>query len=476
MHLVVIAAFAIVRLLAELDVSFSSRGIIAAGAVIAYLGGTMALARLGCVQSVKNLDANPARAHYRHRMTRLLTNIWLLGGLAGVYVLGFGHWMMTGPPASLPLVGMLGAMSPFVAAIVMTWVMEYPMHRAFRRRLMLQATGDGPPPGGPLGIGQYVLFNIRHELLFVLAPICMIVFFADALSLYVEPALSPETAPWVILPAMLVGMGGVFIIAPVLIVKIWSTEPLPPGPLREGLTRLSKGLGVKFRRMLVWNSGDIIINAAVVGLMGRFRYVLLSDALLRRMKPHEVQAVFAHEAQHIAGHHIFYSGMFVITASLAVTAVGEALRMITGWEGWTLELFTLVLLVLALLFVFGWISRRLERQCDVHAAATMGQMLSEEPAGKISHEGAAVFAIALQKIAHLNGMLPNKRNWRHGSIEWRIQHILTLATGEASTRRIDRTVRLIKLGIWLALATSIALIVVLSALQPAEASGSLALL
>jgi hypothetical protein len=86
----------------------------------------------------------------------------------------------------------------------------------------------------------------------------------------------------------------------------------------------------------------------------------------------------------------------------------------------------------------------------------------EIPPGRITPEGAAVFAMALQRVAELNGMSYNRRNWRHGSIAWRVQYILSLGSTAGNRSDIDRTVRRIKAICWLLLAAAVAAVVVTS--------------
>jgi STE24 endopeptidase len=460
MHIVVLAAFAVVRLLAEMRILLlASRGL-AVGIVAAYLAGAVILARIASQAAMESAVASPRRGLSTGKpLLRLLTHLWLLGGLACISVTSYGQWMFSGPPSQIPLAATVGAMLPFFAAVVAGWIVEYPAHRAFRLRLVGQNPPGEPQPAGPLSLGQYVLLNTRHELLFIAAPVGMLVLLGDVLSIYVEPALSPRVAPWVMLPMMFAGMGGVFIIAPAVIVKVWSTEPLGSGPLRESLEKMARMLGVRFRRMLIWRSGGVIINAAVVGLLGRFRYVLLSDAMLRQMPQREIEAVFAHEAQHIAGHHIFYGTMLILSLSLAITGASELLRLKLGWGSWGVDAAGLMLLAAALYVAFGWVSRRLERQCDVHAAKTAGALQgSGGDQDVVSQEGAAIFAMALQRVAQLNAISPLQRNWRHGSIHWRINHVLDVASAGKGTGDIDRLVRRIKLCLWAGFVCSCALV------------------
>ena len=51
-------------------------------------------------------------------------------------------------------------------------------------------------------------------------------------------------------------------------------------------------------------------NAAVIGLLPGWRYVLLSDRLIETMTDAEIEAVFAHELGHIVHNHMAWLVVF----------------------------------------------------------------------------------------------------------------------------------------------------------------------
>jgi STE24 endopeptidase len=196
-----------------------------------------------------------------------------------------------------------------------------------------------------------------------------------------------------------------------------------------------------------------------MGLVSRFRYVLLSDALLEQMSERDIAAVFAHEAQHVKGMHIFYSMLFAISSSTLCAWSAERVRAAAGLGDWEAQVLAIMLLVAAWAFGFGWLSRRFERQSDVNGAWLIGRMEQPEaPADIITPAGAEAFAHALQSIAQLNGISLTHRNWRHGSLEGRISYVLWLGSTFASRRKIDRLVLWMKVALWLATAISVALL------------------
>jgi len=305
--------------------------------------------------------------------------------------------------------------------------------------------------------------NIRHHLLFILVPIGIIILLTDVLDLYVRPLPIFATAKWAVDAAQLGATFGVFLLAPLIIVRIWRTEPLGDTPLRRDLEAMCTRMGLRFREILVWKSGGVIANAGVVGLLPAVRYVLLSDALLAEMSPKHIRAIFAHEAGHVVHKHILFSVMFVmlvVVFSILATTVLTGLGVLTSqWQG---EMVALAMVALSFAFGFGWVSRRFERQSDVMGAWVSSQddeggEIGEDAGEVVTPRGAAVMADALEEVAALNGMRTGARNWRHGSIAWRVSYILWLGGRGGSRREIDVVVRRIKSLLVAGLALMVAL-------------------
>ncbi len=437
-------------------------------AAIAYVLVAGLLAGINSLLAVRGMQRDAGitrRVMLRHNRLALLEQLYLVLGLGAALWLGCDDWaILLGRMERIPLAPMLAPILPFIAALVLTWLMEYPFHRAYRTRLAMQHILEDPASpvtvAGPWTRGEYLGYNLRHELLFVLTPVGLIVLLHDVLALYAAPHLPPALAAWAIPAATAVASLGVFLMAPAIVVNIWRTSPLPEGPLRSALEAMAVRMKVKFRRMLVWHSGGVIANAAVMGMVGRFRYVLLSDALLEQMSDRDIAAVFAHEAQHIKGMHIFYSMLFAVSTATLCAWAAELVRTAAGLGDWEAESLSVALLAAAWAFGFGWLSRRFERQSDVNGAWLVGQMEQPDaPADIITPLGAEAFAHALQTIAKLNGISLSHRNWRHGSLESRISYVLWLGSTFASRTKIDRLVFRMKIVLWLATAASVAVLI-----------------
>jgi STE24 endopeptidase len=131
------------------------------------------------------------------------------------------------------------------------------------------------------------------------------------------------------------------------------------------------------------------------------------------------------------------------------------------------------------LLLFGFVSRRFERQADVFAARTMelsreavpdvaasatllaarsmantttsaattALALLPPPAlvyasdyapGHVGQYGAAIFGSALHRVAMVNNIPVKARSWCHGSIAKRMQYLQELSKDPVRTKRFDR--------------------------------------
>ncbi len=466
MQITVLAAIVMAMTAVELPPSGLAAGLaLPAAAAYVLLSGAIAAinSRLACwgLAAGEGLWRGVAM---RHSRIGLSLQLWLVLGLGGAIWLGQPQWSdLIERLRPIPLAATALLMTPFVGALVLTWLFDYPFHRAYRTRLAEQRALDdlvgsaAPRVRGPWSLREFLGYNLRHEFLFIAAPVGLIVLLRDVLQVYVTPLVPESISGWAIPTAMSLTSLGVFLVAPAMIVHIWRTCPMGDGPLKIALEAVGQRMNIKFRRILIWQSGGLIANAAVMGLVSRFRYVLLSDGLLEQMSAGDILAVFAHEAQHVKGRHIMYSLLFAFSTAVLCTYAADLAGTLLTLDPLTVEVAALGLLVLAWAFGFGWISRRFERQSDVNGAAVMSQMQAADlPTDSVSPQGAAAFAHALQAIAMLNGMSTTHRNWRHGSIGNRISYLLWLGSTLGSRRHIDSIVRLIKLGLWAATAVSAA--------------------
>jgi len=111
----------------------------------------------------------------------------------------------------------------------------------------------------------------------------------------------------------LVFLIAVAIIGPAMIQKFWRCKPLETGLVRERIENLCQRAGLEYANILYWPIfGGRMITAGVMGLIKKFRYILVTGALFRLLEPEEIDAVIAHEIGHVKRKHLlFYLFFFV---------------------------------------------------------------------------------------------------------------------------------------------------------------------
>lgn len=294
----------------------------------------------------------------------------------------------------------------------------------------------------------------------------------------------------------------VLLISPLFVRLAWPTRSLPNGPLRWRLEQVAHRVGFHFTDILVWDTGGLMINACVTGILPGFRYVLLTDALIETLSPEEATAVFGHEIGHLAHRHLLFFAFFFVgslgilsTFADAIAELGPGiaqLAWLTPASPRVLnELFQTTTLLTALAayvwLVFGNLSRRFERQADVFGSKVAslcsaefpslsgtGELLPTQPVTgtglTLRSTGIHIFAEALANVARYNGLDSNGPSWRHGSIAQRIAFLEGLHEDPDRERVFQEGVRTLRLRLGVVLAIGI----LLSVLTPSVMLAALA--
>jgi STE24 endopeptidase len=345
----------------------------------------------------------------------------------------------------------------------------------------LQIRGESVPEGG---LGRYLMLRSRQALGLILPVILLYVIRRD-----VAQRLWPSWDENVLAEPLEIAVLGslVLMASPVFVRLAWPTRPLPSGALRRRLERVARRVGFRFTDILVWDTGKMMLNACVTGVLPGFRYVLLTDALVETMTPVEVAAVFGHEIGHVAHRHLPYFGFFFV-GSLGVLSLladgvtaSESLLARSAWlAAWSSVAVdeaiqaVVLLLLLGLYFwgVFGYLSRRFERQADIFGSRIVscdrpvcpphtdldGDFLSEplRPSRpSLCPVGIRVFADALSNVARFNGLDRSWRSWRHGSIAGRIAFLEELERDPAQERGFEQGVRRLQFRLGIVLVAAV---------------------
>ncbi len=454
-------------------------------------------------------------------IARIVIALWMV---PAVTALG---WLdvVRGVAGDVVFLDELLVVAPAILAMIATWALFYPIERRFREALLMRDLDRGQPLHAIPTRWRYVLTMARHMLALSFVPLAMILAWRECVPWIAERiarAIDPGGATrvpngagaheWLEPILQFAGALGVLILLPPIVRRVWETVPLGPGVLRDELSTLCAREGVRVREILVWRTGGSMLNGAVLGVLPRLRYILLTDALLESLTLRQVRAVMAHEVAHVRLRHMPWMWAACLAAVLLTGLAGDSLvRLGPGWmppSPWD-ELALGGLSIAGMLLLFGWISRRFEWQADAFAVrhlslADAPAHTSATPRGDevLGHSGAsgveagtptipapappnfnarpeAILAMAgaLQTVSALNHIPIDRANWRHGSILTRLQRLRAL--GAASTPAagantilkpefpIDRVARWIKRATLLAIGFAIAWMVYLAALASA---------
>ncbi len=446
----------------ELSSAFTWGGIVLVVAAAAALASWVR-------RSIRNRP-EPRESILRRYLSWKFYHLVLLIGfyVVSLYLLGWGWTVQSlgnsigGPDAGQTRLMLPGTelllLAPFVLGLVLSWAFFYGGDRALQ-----QASHPGEPLPAFWNRGTYVLFHLRHNLGLVMAPLVLMMaqrtlrwFFSDSANEWLGQLLV-----WTLLV-------GAFICLPLLLRPVLGLRPMPAGALQDRLEATARRL--KFRcRIFLWNTHGRIANAMVVGVVPVLRYVLLSDRLLDELTPEELEAVFGHEVGHVKHHHIlFYVGFFLISLlavaqgwDVATTHVPALAQVFPANEDWAKLPF--VGLAFAYIFVvFGFLSRRCERQADLFGCRAVSCAESNcqshgtdavlPPGARgLCPTGIRTFIEALEKVASLNEISRSKpglfQSWQHSTIACRVDFLQRVLSDPALEPRFQRRVALVKWGL-----------------------------
>jgi STE24 endopeptidase len=385
-----------------------------------------------------------------------------------LFVLGVVEWLQFRlglPTLATHLLMLIPPLGMFVVVWWVHWPIEWQMHRAS----LLREIDEGRPIYPMPTRGAYVWSQLRHQLLIWLIPLIGVLVATDAVAALGDwlQLSTPTVGGLVFLAAV-----GLFALTPLMVRVIWDTVPMPDGPLRQRLLALCEQERVGIADLLLWRTIGGMINGAVIGVIPQLRYVLLTDGLVDQMPERHVEAVMAHELAHVRRRHLPWLAVAAIgTLGGVIALLDAALVLLERWGApvaamswqsggaggqWD-GIGAAVGLVLGLgiwFVVFGYISRRYERQADAFAVQHFARRQAEgddepqaaETEGRVTEEAVEAMAGALESLAGLNHIRPEQANWRHGSIQWRCDYLRTLVGRPIDQLPIDRQVRQINWG------------------------------
>lgn len=290
---------------------------------------------------------------------------------------------------------------------------------------------------------SFIISNLKLNFP-ILFPWLILAFLFDLISL----------SPWSGLEKLLIQPAGqmiffsVFLILlmifiPSLIQYWWRCKPFETSEKVRDIKNFLNGMNFRYRDLVDWPIFEgRMMTAGIMGIIPRFRYILVTESLMDILTNTELKAVMAHEVGHARyRHQIFYAafflGFFAITLGLSdpefyfraisYLLIKFSIKDISPNLFYSLSAIPfLIALVIYFRFIMGFFMRHFERQADLYSAANMG-----DPAPTIS---------ALEKIGILSGKIRNLPSWHHFSIRERVEYLQRTLKEPALRQRHNRLI------------------------------------
>jgi Zn-dependent protease with chaperone function len=348
----------------------------------------------------------------------------------------------------LPTLGAVLFITLFVSYLVIIWHHAHPVGR------MIGGLGESRR--------TFIWSNIAFSVP-ALIPWFIISLITDLLSLLPFAFIrSIQNNPAGQLAFFIVLLLAIAIAAPAMIQRFWGCRPLETGIHRNRIEALCQRAQVAYAEILNWPIfGGRMLTAGVMGLVRRFRYILVTDALLQHLSFEEIDTVIAHEIGHVKKYHIQLYMLLFLGFLLFFFSLQDILLFIIIYNAYILlsagiinsisnpaiyAVFNVAFITMFLLYfryLFGFFVRNFERQADAYVFNLL--------------PSAFPLIRSLEKVSLTSGQSPDKPNWHHFSITERIQFLKSCETDRQFVKRHDKK---IKKSLW---AYTLILIVIASA-------------
>lgn len=235
------------------------------------------------------------------------------------------------------------------------------------------------------------------------------------------------------------------IFMPWLIQSWWGCRPFDRSEKVRELEAFLREKSFRYRSLMKWPIFEgRLMTAGIMGIIPRYRYILITDALMENLSKEEIKAVAAHEMGHVKYRHLlyylfFFLGYMVISLGLFdlmfyfYAAHPIFANTLDRGDGQALNLFYFALafpMLMSMLiyfrYIMGFFMRHFERQADLYSAIIMGT-----PIYTIS---------SLEKIALMSGKIRDLPSWHHFSIKERVEYLLRILRDPRTIKRHNRFV------------------------------------
>ena len=314
---------------------------------------------------------------------------------------------------SLPVLGDLGGLILFILFLSLMWSQARHAYQVLFQR-SYSAT-------------EFVLSNIKANLPIVLPWLILTLCF-DLLMLLPFPKVQKMlNTSWGDMVFFLLFVVFLALFFPPIVRRLWNCMPMEPGQQRTEIEDFCHSQNFH-TDIFYWPLFEgRVLTAGIMGMIPKFRYLLLTPALLALLDREELQSVLAHEIGHVKRYHLMLYVLLFFGFSLLVGGLAEPLPYLLLGSEWFYRLLAwspmsadgllallgglslLLLMVIYFRFLFGYFIRNFERQADLYVFKAQGSSFP--------------LIRSFEKIAAMSGNIRNQKNWHHFGIGERIDFL-----------------------------------------------------
>ena len=331
---------------------------------------------------------------------------------------------------SLPVLENLAGLAVFFLFLSLMWLQARPAYQLLFHR---SYTAIG-----------FVLSNIKANLPIVLPWLALSLVF-DLLTILPFPRFQKLlTSPWGDLILFLVFIVFLVLFFPPMVRRLWNCKPMEQGPMRTEIEKFCRSQNFS-SEILYWPLFEgQVLTAGIMGIIPKFRYLLVTKSLLSVLDKEELESVLAHEIGHVKKYHLILYVLLFLGFSLLAGAIAEPLPYLFLGSEWFYRLLSwfhvspdtllaflgavplLILMIVYFRFLFGYFIRNFERQADLYVFKAQGHSLP--------------LIRSFEKIASLSGNIRDQKSWHHFGIGERIDFLEKCEQDRSIVKRHDRKV------------------------------------
>ena len=279
------------------------------------------LVAVTAARSISGMDhVTIPRARRFNRQMNALRWAWIPIGASAIAFSGYGQMLKTLSVIEYSVtLQCIGLVVPSAIFVLATWHVE----NEFNDLIF-------PDPSSPLTFkAAFIscLQQFRVSASWIILPLLVVMIVADLIG-FVQIALGFQSESL----TLACSLGILPFILPALIRLVWTSESINTVPSLQGIQRLVSNKYGKSLDLRLWHTEHRICTAMIVGMVPRFRLLMISDELIRRLSQAELALVIAHELAHVQRCHHAFRLIAVAPTLIACKFVASASNLDTLWQ------------------------------------------------------------------------------------------------------------------------------------------------